>query len=591
MDHQISSVGPYILGRTLGRGATGKVKLAYHRESGERVAVKIVTKEFLFSSPNMRRKVEREIAIMKLLDNPHVLSLLDVYETTKYLFLVLEHVEGGELFDYLVKRGSLPLPEAMTFFLQILQGVEYCHAHFICHRDLKPENLLLDANKNVKIADWGMASLMRNGALLETSCGSPHYASPEVIMGKKYDGRCADIWSLGVILYALLTGKLPFDDENMHLLLGKVKSGYFAMPQWLPSDVKDLLQRMLTVDPAKRIMLHQIFAHPALTHASQDYVGPTSLPLEQKIARPLDDEPLDDEILRSLHSLGWDNREELHRALLSSEPTVEKAYYRLLSKRKRRRTKGRRSGGGHVQKMDTESYEMMPSASMPIPASQARRTTAPMPIRSSPRSIPAAQSRSAGGHNNSVTAASAGSVPSADPIMAANNSPVLGSTPKKTWFASFFGSYKNQQQPPVGSFPSSSFGTPGSFGGFNGSGSFLTAAAIAGADGAAASPFASPSPSPSGASVPYTVRSTRPVAELVNLLRQALKEQQVVFSSSANHTFHAKYDALDAACAVSLTVELRAHDDVTYVHFTRRSGDRLTFQTLVDSLVASMHLL
>ena len=163
-------INPFNSSISFGDDCAGKVKLAYHRESGERVAVKIVTKEFLFSSPNMRRKVEREIAIMKLLDNPHVLSLLDVYETTKYLygcrslasrpqqqllchflllllslfvgvvllivrllhsFLVLEHVEGGELFDYLVKRGSLPLPEAMTFFLQILQGVEYCHAHFI----------------------------------------------------------------------------------------------------------------------------------------------------------------------------------------------------------------------------------------------------------------------------------------------------------------------------------------------------------------------------------------------------------------------------------------------------------------------------
>jgi hypothetical protein len=181
---------------------------------------------------------------------------------------------------------------------------------------------------------------------------------------------------------------------------------------------------------------------------------------------------------------------------------------------------------------------------MPIASAQQRRTTtAPMPIRSNPRSIPVtAQSRSAGGHNNSILATSGGSVPTADPVMAANNSPVLGSTPKKTWFASFFGSYKNQQ-PPVGSFPSHSFGTPGSFGGFNGSGSYSTAATT-GVDGA--SPFASPSPS--GAPAPYTVRSARPASELVNLLRQALKEQQVVFSSSANHTFHAKYDALDGEC-------------------------------------------
>lgn len=176
----------------------------------------------------------------------------------------------------------------------------------------------------------------------------------------------------------------------MHVLLGKVKSGYFAMPQWLPSDVKDLLQRMLTVDPAKRITLHQILMHPALTHATQDYAAPTSIPLEQKvnrvagpaslgeeelimlcvthqIARAVDELPLDEEILRSLHSLGWDDRESLQRALLSSEPAIEKAFYRLLHKRKRRRTKGRFGGPEtHVQKVHYSRMDL----------------TSPFPLRS-----------------------------------------------------------------------------------------------------------------------------------------------------------------------------------------------------------------
>jgi len=557
MDHQITSVGPYVFGRTLGRGATGKVKLAYHRETGERVAVKIVAKEFLFQSPQMRRKVEREIAIMKLLDNPHVLALLDVYETTKYLFLVMEHVEGGELFDYLVKRGSLPLPEAMSFFIEILRGVEYCHAHLICHRDLKPENLLLDANKNVKIADWGMASLMKKDALLETSCGSPHYASPEVVMGKKYDGRCADMWSLGVVLFALLTGKLPFDDENMQVLLSKVKSGIFAMPQWLPIDVKDLIQRLLTSDPTKRISLQQTFLHPALTHSSLDYTGPTSTPLEQKIARPLGDQPLDEEILQSLYVLGWDDRQALQSALLSTEPTVEKAFYRLLRKRKNRRANGGRlSRENHVQKMDVEHYETPASVpTLGAAPSASRLSSAPMPIaHSSARAIQQPHHR----HNNASPA----------DVSMANHSPVLGSTPKKTWFTSFFGSYKERQQPVgVGSSFSYSWGSA--------SGGSISVRVA----------------SPSGSPVPYTVKSMRPVAELTNSLRQALRDHQVVFSITANNIFHAKYDALNAASAVSLTVELQSHAEGTDIHFTRHSGDRLTFQTLVDALVASMGLL
>ncbi|KAI5632490.1 protein kinase domain-containing protein [Phthorimaea operculella] len=126
-------------------------------------------------------QVEREIAIMKLIEHPHVLGLSDVYENKKYLYLVLEHVSGGELFDYLVKKGRLTPKEARRFFRQIISALDFCHSHSICHRDLKPENLLLDERNNIKIADFGMASLQPAGSLLETSCGSPHYACPEVI--------------------------------------------------------------------------------------------------------------------------------------------------------------------------------------------------------------------------------------------------------------------------------------------------------------------------------------------------------------------------------------------------------------------------
>lgn len=187
----------------------------------------------------IRLQVEREIAIMKLIEHPHVLHLYDVYENKKYLcveetlqilrnllircsYLILEHVSGGELFDYLVKKGRLTPKEARKFFRQIISALDFCHAHNICHRDLvrfytlfqlrttqnirlqKPENLLLDDRCNIKVADFGMASLQVEGSMLETSCGSPHYACPEVIRGEKYDGRKADVWSCGVILYALL---------------------------------------------------------------------------------------------------------------------------------------------------------------------------------------------------------------------------------------------------------------------------------------------------------------------------------------------------------------------------------------------------
>ncbi|KAF7238805.1 Serine/threonine-protein kinase BRSK1 [Varanus komodoensis] len=210
---------------------------------------------------HIRRTVEREIAILKLIEHPHVLKLHDVYENKKYLYLVLEHVSGGELFDYLVKKGRLTPKEARKFFRQIVSALDFCHSYSICHRDLKPENLLLDEKNNIRIADFGMASLQVGDSLLETSCGSPHYACPEVIKGEKYDGRRADMWSCGVILFALLVGALPFDDDNLRQLLEKVKRGIFHMPHFIPPDCQNLLRGMIEVEPEKRLSPPLPFLH------------------------------------------------------------------------------------------------------------------------------------------------------------------------------------------------------------------------------------------------------------------------------------------------------------------------------------------
>lgn len=205
-------------------------------------------------------------------------------------YLILEHVSGGELFDYLVKKGRLTPKEARKFFRQIISALDFCHKHSICHRDvsnlfalempflisclflsltwqLKPENLLLDDKNNIKIADFGMASLQMEGAMLETSCGSPHYACPEVIRGEKYDGRRADVWSTGVILYALLVGALPFDDDNLRQLLEKVKRGVFHIPHFVPPDIQELLRGMIEVDPDKRLTVSGVYDFWCLFYA------------------------------------------------------------------------------------------------------------------------------------------------------------------------------------------------------------------------------------------------------------------------------------------------------------------------------------
>ncbi|XP_026533378.1 serine/threonine-protein kinase BRSK1 isoform X1 [Notechis scutatus] len=328
-------VGPYRLEKTLGKGQTGLVKLGVHCITGQKVAIKIVNREKLSESVLM--KVEREIAILKLIEHPHVLKLHDVYENKKYLYLVLEHVSGGELFDYLVKKGRLTPKEARKFFRQIVSALDFCHSYSICHRDLKPENLLLDEKNNIRIADFGMASLQVGDSLLETSCGSPHYACPEVIKGEKYDGRRADMWSCGVILFALLVGALPFDDDNLRQLLEKVKRGIFHMPHFIPPDCQNLLRGMIEVEPEKRLSLEQIQKHPWFLGGKNEPEPEQPIPRKVAIRRIQSVSELDPDVLDSMHSLGcFRDKNKLKQELQNEGENQEKMIYYLLLDRKER---------------------------------------------------------------------------------------------------------------------------------------------------------------------------------------------------------------------------------------------------------------
>lgn len=185
--------------------------------------------------------------------------------------MVIEHLKG-ELFDYIVQVGKMPEHEARRFFQQIICAVEYCHFHNIVHRDLKPENLLLDHNLNVKIADFGLSNIMRDGDFLKTSCGSPNYAAPEVISGKLYAGPEIDIWSCGVILFVMLCGRLPFDDDHIPMLFKKINSGLYSLPPHLSSGSRHLLSRMLVVDVNKRITIPEIRQLEWFNHQLPDYL-------------------------------------------------------------------------------------------------------------------------------------------------------------------------------------------------------------------------------------------------------------------------------------------------------------------------------
>lgn len=254
----------YRIGKTLGIGSFGKVKVAEHVLTGHKVAIKILNRKKI-KAIHMEEKVRREIKILRLFMHPHIIRLYEVLETPHDIFVVMEYVKSGELFDYIVEKGRLGENEARHFFQQIVSGVEYCHRNMVVHRDLKPENLLLDSKNNVKIADFGLSNVMRDGHFLKTSCGSPNYAAPEVISGKLYSGPEVDVWSCGVIMYALLCGSLPFDDESIPNLFKKIKGGIYTLPSYVSPGARDLISRMLLVDPLKRITMAEIRNHPWCT--------------------------------------------------------------------------------------------------------------------------------------------------------------------------------------------------------------------------------------------------------------------------------------------------------------------------------------
>ncbi|XP_077579348.1 MAP/microtubule affinity-regulating kinase 4 isoform X5 [Stigmatopora nigra] len=249
-------IGNYRLLKTIGKGNFAKVKLARHILTGKEVAIKIIDKTQL--NPSSLQKLFREVRIMKTLNHPNIVQLFEVIETEKTLYLIMEYASGGEVFDYLVAHGRMKEKEARGKFRQIVSAVHYCHQKNIVHRDLKAENLLLDANSNIKIADFGFSNEFMAGNKLDTFCGSPPYAAPELFQGKKYDGPEVDIWSLGVILYTLVSGSLPFDGQNLKELRERVLRGKYRVPFYMSTDCEGILRRFLVLNPTKRCSLEQI---------------------------------------------------------------------------------------------------------------------------------------------------------------------------------------------------------------------------------------------------------------------------------------------------------------------------------------------
>uniref|UniRef100_A0A673KWC7 non-specific serine/threonine protein kinase n=1 Tax=Sinocyclocheilus rhinocerous TaxID=307959 RepID=A0A673KWC7_9TELE len=357
-------VGFYEINRTLGKGNFAVVKLARHKVTKTQVAIKIIDKTRL-NSANLE-KIYREVQIMKLLNHPHIIKLYQVMETKDMLYIVTEYAKNGEMFDYLTSNGRMSENEARKKFWQILTAVDYCHRHHIVHRDLKTENLLLDANMNIKLADFGFGNFYNAGEPLSTWCGSPPYAAPEVFEGKEYEGPQLDIWSLGVVLYVLVCGSLPFDGDSLPALRQRVTEGRFRIPFFMSQDCENLIRKMLVVDPAKRISVAQIKQHrwmladPSAPHQT------LSLSLTDYNSNLGDyNEP----VLSIMQTLGIDRQRTVESLQNSSYNHFSAIYYLLLERVKEHRSQQlSRQCGAWNQRSRTASDSSTPEVSLPTPA-------------------------------------------------------------------------------------------------------------------------------------------------------------------------------------------------------------------------------
>ncbi|KAJ7292691.1 snf 1 [Mycena rebaudengoi] len=317
-----TQLGMYTVIDDIAEGTFGKVKMAIHTVTGHKVAMKFLSKAIIHRD-RMKSRVRREFEYMRLLRHPHVIKLYEVISTATDIIFVLEYAEG-ELFNYIVQHGRLTEDVARRFFQQIMAGIEYSHRLKIVHRDLKPENILLDEYLNVKIADFGLSNETIDGEFLGTSCGSPNYAAPEVIKGLKYSGPEIDVWSAGIILYVLLCGKLPFEDEVIGTLFDKIINVRYELPMDLSPHARDLVRSILIADPTKRITVPHIMQHPFFTVNLARYLtplppfpGPVVGMLSSLVTAPA--VPLDFEFVEGLGRIDEEIVDELNVRLVDTD--------------------------------------------------------------------------------------------------------------------------------------------------------------------------------------------------------------------------------------------------------------------------------
>ncbi|KAK2673591.1 Protein kinase domain [Fusarium oxysporum f. sp. vasinfectum] len=352
-------IGPWQLGRTLGKGSSARVRLCRHTGTNQLAAVKIVNRRMAYlvqdsslaalskwdnnlpeqidGEMRVPMAIEREVAILKLIEHPNIMKLYDIWENRSEVYLILEYIDQGDLFTFINMKGRLSEEVSIFFFRQIISAISYCHSFNICHRDLKPENILISADLQIKIADFGMAALHQTDThQLATACGSPHYAAPELLKNRQYRGDRADIWSMGVILFAMLSATLPFDDPDLRVMMARTKKGQYEMPSFLSLEAEDLIRRMLQVNPDRRITLKDIWRHPLIRkYAYLDNLSDiNSQPPDIRKGfqyTPVPTKDVDPQLVRQLRSM-WHmfSENDLKLKLTCDEPNDQKAFYWLL---------------------------------------------------------------------------------------------------------------------------------------------------------------------------------------------------------------------------------------------------------------------
>ncbi|KAF9161238.1 serine/threonine-protein kinase KIN2 [Actinomortierella ambigua] len=312
-------LGNYHMSKTLGAGSMGKVKLGVHSRTRDKVAIKIIPR--VQPNPNMTPQQQekednretrtiREASIMMVLHHPYIVKLFEVMVLPHHYYMVLEHVDGGQMLDYIISHGKLKEKHARKFARQIASALDYCHRNSIVHRDLKIENILISKSGNIKIIDFGLSNLYSTRSHLSTFCGSLYFAAPELLNAKVYTGPEVDVWSFGIVLYVLVCGKVPFDDQSMPALHAKIKRGYVEYPSWLSSDCRHLLSRMLVTQPNQRATMAEVLAHPWM-NKSYDSIQPSYCPQRSPIT-----EPLDMNVIRGMTGFEFGTEEEIEQRLL-----------------------------------------------------------------------------------------------------------------------------------------------------------------------------------------------------------------------------------------------------------------------------------